>query len=225
MSKSPMLKSAIVKALKKSCHSQAISRLFSKIALSTQHQFMRFVSSHTKEGNDLIGFHPSSFVISWTDLKYSNTIVVCTLTSLHHILSNLQDRLLQLGQIFQYLHHNIKFQLLITDEVVGDDVTLQYWSWLAYSTMGFDTTTLTQDCIDIGCFRIKMDYLIPMFQYGNLFTWEKYGYIILHPDLTCTVLSGLDKTYCKTITRGSGPKIVIFSNGPKIISECSNPLC
>ncbi len=39
-----------------------------------------------------------------------------------------------------------------------------------------------------------------MFQYGNLFTWEKYGYIILHPDLTCTVLSGLDKTYRKTLT-------------------------
>ncbi len=39
-----------------------------------------------------------------------------------------------------------------------------------------------------------------MFQYGTLFTWAKYGYIILHPDLTCTVLSGLDKTYCKTVT-------------------------
>jgi hypothetical protein len=45
-----------------------------------------------------------------------------------------------------------------------------------------------------------MDYPIPMFQYGNLFTWEKYGYIILHPDLTCTVLSGLHKTYPKTVT-------------------------
>jgi hypothetical protein len=39
-----------------------------------------------------------------------------------------------------------------------------------------------------------------MFQYGDSFTWEKYGYIIFHPDLTCTVLSGMDKTYCKTIT-------------------------
>jgi hypothetical protein len=26
------------------------------------------------------------------------------------------------------------------------------------------------------------------------------------------------------VVRGSGPKNVIFSNGPKIISECSNPL-
>jgi hypothetical protein len=39
-----------------------------------------------------------------------------------------------------------------------------------------------------------------MFQYGDLFTWAKYGYIILHPDLTRTVLSGLDKTYRKTVT-------------------------
>jgi hypothetical protein len=58
-----MLKSAIVKALKKSCHSQVISRLFSKEATSTQYQLMGFVSSHTKEGNCLVGFHPSSFVI------------------------------------------------------------------------------------------------------------------------------------------------------------------
>jgi hypothetical protein len=63
ISKSPMLKSAIIKALKKSCHSQAISRLFSKEATSTQYQFVGFVSSHTKEGNCLVGFHPSSFVI------------------------------------------------------------------------------------------------------------------------------------------------------------------
>jgi hypothetical protein len=35
ISKSPMLESAIVKVLKKSCHSQAISRLFSKEATST----------------------------------------------------------------------------------------------------------------------------------------------------------------------------------------------
>jgi hypothetical protein len=108
--------------------------------------------------------------------------------------------LLQLIQIFHYLYHNIEFQLLITNEVVGDDVTLQYWSWLAYSTMGFDTSTPTQDCNNIGCFGIKTYYPIPMFQYGNLFNWAKYEYIILHLDLTCTVLSGLDKTYRKTVT-------------------------
>jgi hypothetical protein len=45
-----------------------------------------------------------------------------------------------------------------------------------------------------------MDYPIPMFQYGNLFIWAKYGYINLHPDLTRTVLSGLDKTFRKTVT-------------------------
>jgi hypothetical protein len=68
------------------------------------------------------------------------------------------------------------------------------------SSMGFDTSTLTQDCNDIGFFGIKTAYPIPMFQYGDLLTWEKYGYIILHPDLTLTVLSGLDKTYRKTVT-------------------------
>ncbi len=66
--------------------------------------------------------------------------------------------------------------------------------------MEFDTSTLTQDCNDIGFFGIKTDYPIPIFQYGDSFTWAKYGYIILHPDLTHTVLSGLDKTYHKTVT-------------------------
>ncbi len=125
--------------------------------------------------------------------------MVWTLTYCHHILSNVQDRLLQLHQIFHYLHHNIKFQLLITNNVVKDDVTLQYWSQLAYSSMGFDST-LTQDCNDIVFFWIKTDYSIFMFQYGNLFTCAKYRYLILHPDLTRTVLSGLDKTYRKTVT-------------------------
>jgi hypothetical protein len=122
------------------------------------------------------------------------------MSQLRSILSNMQDRLRQLIQIFQYLHHNIIFQLLIANKVVGDDVTLQYWSRLAYPTMGFDTSTLTQDCNNIGCLGIKTDYPIPMFQYGDSFTWEKYGYIILHSDLTRTVLSGLDKTYRKTVT-------------------------
>jgi hypothetical protein len=44
ISESPMLKSVIVKALKKSCPSQAISRLFSKEETSTQYQFMGFDS-------------------------------------------------------------------------------------------------------------------------------------------------------------------------------------
>jgi hypothetical protein len=79
-------------------------------------------------------------------------------------------------------------------------ITLQYWSRLAYSSMGFDTSTLTQNCNDIGFFGIKTNYPIPMFQYGDLFTWAKYGCIILHPDLTHTVLSGLDNTYRKTVT-------------------------
>ncbi len=118
----------------------------------------------THQGRKLPCWISSKLICDFqTDLKYSNTIVVCTFTSRHHILSNMQDWLLQLLQIFQYLHHNIKFQLYITNNVVGDDVTLQYWSWLAYSSMGFDTSTLTQDCNDIVFFGIKTDYPIPMF--------------------------------------------------------------
>jgi hypothetical protein len=38
-----------------------------------------------------------------------------------------------------------------------------------------------------------------MFQYGDSYTWSKYGFIILNPDLKCTYTSGLEKTYRKTL--------------------------
>jgi len=39
-----------------------------------------------------------------------------------------------------------------------------------------------------------------MFQYGDSYTWSKYGFIILNPNLKCTYTSGLEKTYRKTLS-------------------------
>ena len=100
LSESPVLEAAIIKALNRSSHSHVVPKLFPKKKQSMQYQFMGFVASHIKGGDVLAGFHPSSFVIFKTDIQNENTVVVCALTSRHHILSNMQDRLLQLIQIF-----------------------------------------------------------------------------------------------------------------------------
>jgi hypothetical protein len=146
-------------------------------------QFMGFVSQHTKQGY-LSSFHPISFVLFRTDVYSSSSVGVCTLTTGSHIQLNMQDRLLQLVQIYQYQAHKIKFLMIISNELVGVDITLDYSSCLGYNAMGFDTSTVTQDCDNMdGCFGIMTHHPIPVLQYGDSFTWAKYCYMVLHPDI------------------------------------------
>ncbi len=105
---------------------------------------MGFVSHHTKQGY-LSSFHPVSFVLFRTDVYSSSTVVICTLTTCNHIQLNTQDKLLKLLQIYQYQAHKIKFSTIISNELVAVDITLNYSSCFGYSTMGFDTSTVTQD--------------------------------------------------------------------------------
>jgi hypothetical protein len=108
----------------------------------------------------------------------------------------MQDRLLQLVQIYQYQAHNIKFLMIILNELVGVDITLNYYSRVGYNGMGFETSTVTQvhDNTD-GYFGIKTHRLIPVLQYGNSFTWAKYGYMVLHPDMIRKLKPGKDTSY------------------------------
>ncbi len=145
ISKSPMLKIAVVKALRKSCHDNTVSMEFFEGITTSKIQFMGFVSQHTKQGY-LSSFHPVSFVLFSTDVYSSSTVVVCTLTTHNHIQSNMQDRLLQAVQIYKYQAHKIKFLTIISNELVGVDITLNYSSRFGYNTMGFDTSPVTQDC-------------------------------------------------------------------------------
>jgi hypothetical protein len=108
ISKSPMLKIAVEKALRRSCHYNVVATEFKDGITTSKIQFMGVVSQHTKQGY-LSSFHPISFVLFRTDVYSSSTVVVCTLTTRNHIQSNMQDRLLQLVQIFQYQAHKIKF--------------------------------------------------------------------------------------------------------------------
>jgi hypothetical protein len=137
-------------------------------------QYMGFVSQHTKQGY-LSSFHPISFVLFRTDVYSSSTVVVCTLTTHNHIQLNMQDRLLQLVQIYQYQAHKIKFLMIISNELVGVDITLNYSSCFGYNAMGFDTSTVTQDCDYMDdYFGITTHHPIPVLHYGNSFTWVKY---------------------------------------------------
>jgi hypothetical protein len=66
--------------------------------------------------------------------------------------------------------------------------------------MGFETSTVTQDCDDMdGYFGITTHRSIPVLQYADSFTWAKYGYMVLHPDMIHELKPGQDTSYCNTL--------------------------
>ncbi len=167
-----MLQIAVEKALRKSCHYNMVSIEFFEGITTSKIQFVGFVSQHTKQGY-LSSFHPISFVLFRTDVYSSNTVVVCTLTTRNHIQSNMQNRLLQLVQIYQYQAHKIKFWIIILNELVGVDITLNYFSCYGYNAMGFNTSTVTQDHDNTGGYLgITTHCPRPVLQYGNSSTWN-----------------------------------------------------
>jgi hypothetical protein len=132
----------------------------------------------------MTSFHIHRFVVFHTDLK-KNAIVTCILTSRNHILSNMQDQLLQLMQLIQYRHVSL-IPTVITNEFIGEEFCLGQTFINGYEAMGFDVTQLTQD-EEQSLFTIKTDMQIPMLVYGDSFQWAKYGHHILLSslDLTC----------------------------------------
>jgi hypothetical protein len=104
---SSFLKLAIEKAIQKSTNANLSSKLFQDDSNNETNQFVGFVSSH-KKGTLLTSFHIHSFVVFHTDLQ-KNTIVTCTLTAHNHIMSNMQDHLLQIGGTDQFFCQILKF--------------------------------------------------------------------------------------------------------------------
>ncbi len=199
VSKSPMLKIAVEKTLRKSCHDNMVSTDFFEGIATSKIQFMGFVSQQMTQGY-LSSFHLVSFVLFRTDVYSSSTVLVCTLTTRNHIQSNMQDRLLQLVQIYQYQADKIKFSTIISNELVGVDITLNYSSPFGYTAMGFDTSTVTQDRdYTDGSFGITTHRPIPVLQYGNSFIWVKYCYMVLHPDMIHKLKPGQDTSYCNAL--------------------------
>ncbi len=136
---------------------------FKMIQTMKKNQFVWFVSSH-KKGTLLTSFHIHSFVVFHTDLQ-KNTIVTCILTAQNHIMSNMQDRWLQLMQLIQYPYVSV-FSTVIPNHFIGEDVYLSQHSMDGYEAMGFDFTQLTQD-EEQSLFTIKTNMPIPMLLYGK----------------------------------------------------------
>jgi hypothetical protein len=60
--------------------------------------------------------------------------------------------------------------MIISNELVGVGISLNYSSCFGYNAMGFETSTVTQDCDDMdGYFGIMTHCPIPVLQYGNSF--------------------------------------------------------
>jgi hypothetical protein len=90
--------------------------------------------------------------------------------------------------------------MIISNELVGVDIILNYSSHFGYNAMGFDTSTVTKDCdYTDGYFGITTHHPIPVFQYGDSFTWAKYSYMVLHPDMIRKLNPGQDTSYCNAL--------------------------
>ncbi len=119
--KCQMLKFVIEKAIKKSPHTDLSGNLVNVDYGIHKHQFVGFISSYTKFNVSTL-FHLCSFVTFYID-SYSNTIVTCSLTTRHHILSNMQDCLMQLLQLMQFWKVE-SFAVSLTSKIIGSDVKI-----------------------------------------------------------------------------------------------------
>jgi hypothetical protein len=135
----------------------------------------------------MTSFHIHSFVVFHTDLN-KNTIMTCILTSWNHILSNMQDQLLQFKQSIQYCYVSL-FSTVITNEFIEEEFCLSPNSFNGYEAIGFDVTQLTQD-EEQYLFTIKTNMPIPMLVCGDSFQWVKYGH---HSLLSSLDLTGYNK--------------------------------
>ncbi len=77
--------------------------------------FVGFVASH-KTGNVLVSFHIHSLAVFYTE-EGPSTIVTCLLTARNHILSNMQDQILQIMQLIQYRISQL-FSILIRNDFI-----------------------------------------------------------------------------------------------------------
>jgi hypothetical protein len=127
-------------------------------------------------------------------------IVTCLVTARHHILSNMQDHLLQLIQMNQKMF-GITGSLILTNSYIVGDVSLQPWSQKAYEAMGFDTEMLTQDWEVMGTsrFGIEAHNIIPLVWYGDSYSRGKYGHHILHFSFSQETTMGLERGFCNCL--------------------------
>ena len=110
--KCPMLKVAIERAIEKLPHYYLAGNLFNADHEIHQHQFVGFVSSYTW----------FNVLTSFIYTALPNTVVTCSLTTRHHILSNMQDHLIQLLQLMEFWK-NESFSLKQADRAYGTEIS------------------------------------------------------------------------------------------------------
>ena len=169
--KCSMLKLAIERALEKSPHHALAHKIFNEDHGIQKHQFVGFVSSYS-EKNVLTAFHLESFATFYTDTD-SNTVVTCLLTTRHHILSNMQYRLLQLLQLMQFWM-TASFSLKLTNSVVGSEVMINQDSINGYTSLGFDMSNFNEDGSG-DMFTVGTCKPIQIVQLRDSYTWSKYS--------------------------------------------------
>ncbi len=192
-----ILKIAIEKAIHKSPHDVQQRHFSPNKDDGKEIQFLGFVSSH-RTGNVLNSFHIHSFAAFYTNEK-EGTIVTCILTSRNHILSNMQDHVLQLMKLIQF-KSNGNFQTAITNKFIGHDVMLDKISLNGYESMGFDISSLIQGK-EQDLFTIKTHYPIPLAFYMYCYTWAKYGHHILPSTILLNQIENLQThgLYCNAL--------------------------
>jgi hypothetical protein len=164
-----------------------------------QHQFVGLVSSYTRF-NVLTSFHLHSFITFYTDSD-SNTVVTCSLTTIHHILFNMQDCLLQLLQLLQFWKTE-SFFLSLTNTVIGSDVKSNQDSIHGYMGLGFDMSNFKEDSSD-DVYTIGISMPICMVQFGDSFTWSKYSHRIFPNDLSKMMIlemNNVDELFHQNLT-------------------------
>jgi hypothetical protein len=193
-----MLKHVIERAIKKSPHYNLAGNLFNVDHGIHKHQFVGFDSSYTKS-NVLTLFHLHSFVTFYTDLD-SNTVVTCSLTTRHHILSNMQDRLMQLLQLMQFWKVD-SFAVSLTNKVIDSDVKINQDSIDGYEGLGFDIITFNEDSSG-DVYTIGINMPIRMVQYRDSFSWSKYCHRLFSIDLSMMILemNNVDELFRQNMT-------------------------
>jgi hypothetical protein len=136
-------------------------------------QFVGFVSSH-KKGNVLVSFYIHSFAVFYTE-EGPATIETCLLTTRNHILSNMQDQILQIVQLNQYRISQL-FSMVILNNFIGEEVTLDENSVCGYIMMGFKTMGEDEES---NIFSLRLEVPIPFSVFGDSYSWAKYSHHIL----------------------------------------------
>jgi hypothetical protein len=184
------------RAIKESPHYDLAGNIFNVDHGIPKPQFVGFVSSYTRF-NVLTLFHLYSVVTFYMDSD-SNTVVTCSLTSRHHILFNMQDRLMQLLQLMQFWKTE-PFSFSLTNKVIGSDVKINQDSIHGYMGLGFDMSNLNEDGSG-GVYTIGINMPIRMVQYRDSFSWSKYCHHLFPNNLSRMILDNVNELFCQNLT-------------------------